>query len=56
MKKVPGSDDTSTEMAVAEGDIGVSELTKLSNIMYRQGIDIDYTSKGELTTSAKHIA
>ena len=37
MKKAPGTNDSITEMIVAAGEIGVSELTKLSNMMYSQG-------------------
>ena len=32
-----GPDDITTQMLVAAGKIGVSELTKLSNMMYSQG-------------------
>ena len=34
MKKLPGPDDISTEMFVAARDIGITELTKLANMMY----------------------
>ena len=37
MRKSPGPDDIVTEMRVAAGDMGIAELTKLSNIMYIQG-------------------
>ena len=37
MRKSPGPDDIVTEMLVAAGDMGVAELTKLSNMMYIQG-------------------
>ena len=35
--KSPSPDDITTEMLVAEGDIGITELTKLANMMYVQG-------------------
>ena len=34
MKKYHGGDDIATDMLVAAGDICISELTKLSNMMY----------------------
>ena len=37
MKNTPGPDDITTEMLVAAGDIGITELTKLTNMMYVQG-------------------
>ena len=37
MKKSPGPDDITTEVLVAAGDIGVTELSKLANMMYVQG-------------------
>ena len=37
MRKSHGPDDIVTEMLVAAGDIGIAELTKLSNMMYIQG-------------------
>ena len=37
MKKSPGPDDITTEKLVAAGDIGITELTKLANMMYVQG-------------------
>ena len=37
MKKSPSPDDITTEMLVAPGDIGITELTKLTNMMYVQG-------------------
>ena len=37
MKKSPGRDDIVTEMLVAAGDMGIAELTKLSNMVYIQG-------------------
>ena len=37
MKRSPGPDDITTEMLVAAGDIGITELTKLANMMYVQG-------------------
>ena len=37
MRKSPGPDDIVTEMLVAAGDMGIAELTKLSNMMYIQG-------------------
>ena len=37
MKKPPGPDDITTEMLVAAGNIGITELTKLVNMMYVQG-------------------
>ena len=38
MRKSPGPDDITTEMLVAVGDIGITEFTKLDNMMYVQGI------------------
>ena len=37
LRKSPGPDDIVTEMLVAAGDMGIAELTKLSNMMYIQG-------------------
>ena len=37
MRKSPGPDDIVTEMLVAAGDMGIAEVTKLSNMMYIQG-------------------
>jgi uncharacterized membrane-anchored protein YhcB (DUF1043 family) len=37
MKKAPGPDEITTEMLVAAGDRGISELTTLSNMVYSQG-------------------
>ena len=37
MKKSPGPDDITTEMLVAAVDIGITDLTKLANMMYVQG-------------------
>ena len=37
MKKSPGSDDVTTEMLLSAGDAGITELTKLTNMMYVQG-------------------
>ena len=37
MRKSPGPDDIVTEMLVAAGDMGIAELTKLSNMVYIQG-------------------
>ena len=37
MRKSPGPDDIVTEMLVDAGDMGIAELTKLSNMMYIQG-------------------
>ena len=37
MRKSPGSGDIVTEMRVAASDVGIAELTKLSNMMYIQG-------------------
>ena len=31
MKKLPGPDDITTEMLVAAGDVGITELNKLVN-------------------------
>ena len=36
VKKSLGPDDITTEMLVAAGDIGITELTKLANMMYSQ--------------------
>ena len=37
MRKSPGPDDIVTEMLVAAGDMGIAELTKLSNMIHIQG-------------------
>jgi len=37
MKKSPGPDNITTEMLVAAGDIGIEELTQLSNMIYSKG-------------------
>ena len=37
LMKAPGPDDISTEMLVAAGERGVTELTNLANMMYREG-------------------
>ena len=37
MKESPGPDDITTEMFVVAGYIGISELSKLANMMYVQG-------------------
>ena len=37
MNKSPGPDDIKTEMLVAAEDIGITELTKLANMMHVQG-------------------
>ena len=37
MRKSPGPDDIVTEMLVATGDMGIADLTKLSNMIYIQG-------------------
>ena len=37
MKKSPGPDDITIKMLVAAGDIGITELTKLANMMHVQG-------------------
>ncbi len=37
MRKAPGPDDIATEMLVAAGDVGLQEMTKLTNMMYRDG-------------------
>ena len=37
MRKSPGPDDIVAEMLVAAGDMGIAELTKLSNMVYIQG-------------------
>ena len=37
MKKSPDHDNITTEMLVAAGDIGITELTKMTNMMYVQG-------------------
>ena len=46
MNKSPGSDDITTEMLVSAGDIWISELIKLSNMMYSQ----DYFPKVNSTS------
>ena len=37
MRKVPGPDDITTEMLVAAGGRGVTEITNLANMMYSEG-------------------
>ena len=37
MKKSFGPDDITTEMLVAAGDVGITDFTKLANMMYVQG-------------------
>ena len=37
MKKSPGPDDITTWMSVAAGDVGITEFSKLANMMYVQG-------------------
>ena len=37
MRKAPGPDDVTTEMLVAAGGRGVTEITNLANIMYSEG-------------------
>ena len=37
MKRSPGPDNITTELLVAAGDIGITELTKLANMIYVQG-------------------
>ena len=37
MKKSPGPEDITTEMLVAAGAIGITELIQLANMMYVQG-------------------
>ena len=37
MRKAPGPDDITTEMFVAAGGRGVTEITNLSNMMYSEG-------------------
>ena len=37
MKKAPGPDDITTEMLVAAGGRGVTEITNLANMMYSEG-------------------
>ena len=36
LRKSPGPHNIVTEMLVAAGDMGIAELTKLSNMMYIQ--------------------
>ena len=36
MKESPVPDDITTEMLIAAEDIGITELTKLANMMYVQ--------------------
>ena len=36
MKKSPGPDDISTEIIVAAGEAGLTEVTNLSNMMYKE--------------------
>ena len=42
MKKSPGPDDITTEMLVTAGDIGITELTKLANMMYVQSFTVHH--------------
>ena len=37
MRKAPGPDDITTEMLVAAGGRGVTEITNLANMMYSEG-------------------
>ena len=37
MRKAPGPDDITTEMPVAAGGRGVTEITNLANMMYNEG-------------------
>ena len=37
MRKAPGPDDITTEMLVAVGGRGVTEITNLANMMYSEG-------------------
>ena len=37
MRKAPGPDDITTEMLVATGGRGVTEITNLANMMYSEG-------------------
>ena len=37
MRKAPGPDDITTEMFVAAGGRGETEITKLANMMYSEG-------------------
>ena len=37
MRKAPGPDDITTEMLLAAGGRGVTEITTLANIMYSEG-------------------
>ena len=48
MKMSPVTDDIKTEMRVSAGDIGITKLTKLPNIMYVQGnFTMSRISEGE---------
>ena len=53
MKKSPGPDDIVTEMLVAAGDMGIAELTKLSNMMYIQGGFLSELNKSIVITLPK---
>ena len=37
LNKAPGPDDILTEMLVASGEAGLTELTSLTNMMYQEG-------------------
>ena len=54
MRKSPGPDDIVTEMHVAAGDMGIAELTKLSNMMYIQGGFPSELNKSLFITLPKH--
>ena len=53
MKRSPGLDGITTEMLVAAGDIGITELTKLANMMYVKGSFPSELSKSIFITLPK---
>ena len=53
MRNSPGPDDIVTEMLVASGDMGIAEFTKLSNMMYIQGVFSSELNKSIFITLPK---
>ena len=52
-KKSPGPDGITTEMPVAAGDVGILELTELSNMIHNQGSFPSELNKSIFTTLPK---
>ena len=52
-KKSPGPDDITTEMHVAAGQVGILELTELSNMIHNQGSFPSEVNKSIFTTLPK---